>query len=80
MKVIFDLYIYGITILIFGFIIIGNIIRLWYFIKCFNIKKCSNRKCRNKSYCDKYEHVWTTADREHLRDLINSLDSDMDTE
>lgn len=63
-----------IAILITAFIIVvGNLINLWYWIKCFRKTKCSNRKCRYKAYCNKYKEVITQEDRERIQKLIDQL-------
>lgn len=54
-------------------IVIGNFIRCWYYIKCFKIKKCSDKQCRYNAYCHKYVEVLTQEDKERLQKLIDQF-------
>ncbi|MDE6845089.1 MAG: hypothetical protein K2J99_04905 [Lachnospiraceae bacterium] len=54
-------------------ILIGNLAGCWYQIRCFKIKKCSDRKCRYRTYCHKYEEVLTQKDKERIQKLIDQL-------
>ena len=63
MSTFFEWYGIGISILILGFLVIGNMIRLVYFIKCIRIKKCLDRNCR----------VWTDADIKEMQELTDRL-------
>lgn len=58
-------------------IIIGNSIRIWYYIKCIKIKKCSKRQCRYREYCHKYAEVLTQQDKERIQMLIDQLREDV---
>lgn len=66
------IYIAAILITVF-IIVVGNLISLWYRVKCFKIKKCSNRKCRYRMYCHKYKEIITQEDRERIQNLIDQL-------
>ena len=46
-------------------IIVGDLLILWYFIKCGRVKECCNSRCRYKVYCPKY--------KERLQSLIDQL-------
>ena len=74
MKIIYNLCVFGALIFVFGLLIIGNIVRLVYYIKCIRIKKCTDKQCRVKEYCPKYQESWTEEEREHLQRLIDKLD------
>lgn len=52
-------------------IVIGNIIRLWYFIKCNGVKDCNNQECRYKEYCSRHKEVITEAEIESLKNYID---------
>lgn len=73
MKAFFDLISSTFLILFLLFLIVGNIIRLIYFVKCIRIKKCSNRTCMVKEYCPKHETIWTDKYIEHLEKIIEEL-------
>ena len=53
--------------------VIWNIARLIYFIKCFKVKKCSNRNCKMSFCCGKYEEVLTKEEAEQLLKLIEEM-------
>ena len=72
-RTFFEWYGIGISILILGFLVIGNIIRIVYFIKCIKIKKCSDRNCRVNEYCPKYKFIWTDADIKEMQELTDRL-------
>lgn len=74
MKWIFDLFAAGSAVLIFACIIVWDIARIVYFIKCAGVKKCSDKKCFAKDTCRKYAPVWTKEDIEELYRLIDGLD------
>ncbi len=64
----------GITLLIPVLVIlIGNFFRCWYLIRCFKIKRCSNRQCKYRPYCSKYKDVLTEEDRVKIEKLIDRL-------
>ena len=50
-----------------------NTAHAMYFIKCFKIKKCSNKNCHFKEFCDKYEDVWMQEDIEKINKLIEEI-------
>lgn len=54
-------------------IIVGNLLFLWYFIKCRKIKKCGNSECRYKMYCPKYKDRITQEVKERLQNLLDQL-------
>ena len=51
-------------------IVLGNIIRLWYFVKCLGVKSCNKRKCKYKEYCFRYYDVLTDEDVKELLKLL----------
>ena len=64
------------SIILFCFIVIcvvWNIARFIYFIKCFKIKKCSNRNCRMNFCCDKYKEVLTAEEAEMLLKMLDEF-------
>ncbi|GFI62341.1 hypothetical protein IMSAG049_01523 [Clostridiales bacterium] len=56
------------------YMVVWNIKRFIYFIKCFKIKKCSNKNCKFNSYCNKYKTTLTKEEIEQLQNLIDQLD------
>lgn len=40
-------------------IVVFNVARIVYFIKCFKVKDCSDRHCQFKMFCHKYDEVYT---------------------
>lgn len=66
------------SIILFCFFVIcviWNIARFIYFIKCFKIKKCSNRNCKMNFCCDKYKEVITDEEIERLIKMIDEWHS-----
>ncbi len=51
-------------------IIVFNIARLFYWIKCFKIKDCSKRDCPFQIFCYKYEEVYTEEDIERITKML----------
>lgn len=55
------------------FVILGNIIRFGYWIRCHKVKKsCYNKKCAYKHYCNKYVD-WLTQDE--IDELVKLIES-----
>lgn len=54
-------------------VVIGNIVRVWYCIKCIGIKDCNNQECRYKGYCSRYKEVITEEEIESLKNLIDTM-------
>lgn len=54
---------------------IWNIPRFVYFLKCFKIKKCSNRECKFNSFCDKYKKILTEEEFERLLKMLDERHS-----
>lgn len=52
-------------------VVIGTIVRVWYFIKCIGVKDCKNKECRYREYCSRYNDVLT---EEEIESLINYID------
>ena len=40
-------------------IVVFNVARIVYFIKCFKVKDCSDRHCQFKMFCHKCDEVYT---------------------
>lgn len=40
-------------------IVVFNVARVVYLIKCFKVKNCSDRHCQFKLFCHKYDEVYT---------------------
>lgn len=55
----------------FTYCVIWNIVRSFYFIKCFKTKDCSNKKCKFNSVCIKYKEVLS---KEEIESLLKLLD------
>lgn len=73
LHTIWNLYGYIALIIVAAVIIIGNILYLWYFIKCIGVKNCPLRKCKFHEYCFRYKEAWTKEDIEHIENLIEQL-------
>lgn len=54
------------ALLVILWIISTDIILLVMWIKCFKIKKCSNRKCLFRDICYKYVYEITSEERQRL--------------
>ena len=54
-------------------IIVGDLLILWYFIKCGRVKECCNSRCRYKVYSPKYKDRITQEIKERLQSLIDQL-------
>lgn len=68
-----DICNYAVWILFAVVVVIGNIVRVWYFIKCIGVKDCNNKECRYKGYCYRYKEVITEAEIESLKNLIDIM-------
>lgn len=51
-------------------IVVGNMIRLFVFIKCFKVKNCTKDSCPICTYCKKYHCIMTEEYKEELRWLF----------
>lgn len=47
-------------------VITGNLVRLWYFIKCLGVKSCKNGKCKYSGFCFRYQGGITEEEKEEL--------------
>lgn len=54
----------------FFYIVFWNIERLVYYIKCYKVGVCSNRKCHFKIYCEKYEEICTKEEFDEIAQLL----------
>lgn len=45
-----------------------------YRIKCVYVKKCSDRQCRFRKFCNKYHKTLTQKEMESLIRMLDSLD------
>lgn len=68
-----DICINAVWILFAVAVVIGNIIRVWYFIKCIGVKDCNNKECRYKGYCSRYKETITEEEIERLKNLIDMM-------
>ena len=67
------------VVLNIGYIVVGNIIRLGYWIKCIEKKKtCNNRECLYRYYCEKYKESYTQDEIDSLVELIESYKHKVD--
>lgn len=57
-------------ILFIAMIVVFNVARFLYWIKCRKIKDCSDRSCRFKIFCYKYYEVYTEEEIKRLRKMI----------
>lgn len=71
MKLIGDILMGIFMILFVGSIVVFNVARLVYFIKCFKKETCSNRKCNFNIFCYKYQEVYT---KEEIERILKMLD------
>ncbi len=70
MDMILHLFVIIFLILFFTMIIVFNVARFVYWIKCIKIKECSNRKCRFNVFCYKYYEKYTEEEIARLRKMI----------
>lgn len=56
-----------------GMIVVFNVARLVYWIKCFKIKDCCKRSCRFKVFCYKYYECYTEEDKERFRKMLDEM-------
>ncbi len=54
-------------------VIVGNLIRLWYFMKCLGVKDCQNSKCRYSEYCFRHQDGITEEEKEELIKYLEQL-------
>lgn len=54
-------------------VVVGDILWLWHFIKCWGVEECNNRKCKYRNYCFRYEEKLTEEEAKRLLELINEL-------
>ncbi|MDE6389736.1 MAG: hypothetical protein K2L82_18325 [Lachnospiraceae bacterium] len=50
---------------------VGDLMWIWYLVKCFRVKKCYKRNCRYKTHCRRYVDILTDEDRERIQKLID---------
>ncbi len=68
-----------IGILIFLFVLycfLCNIIRLFYWLKCFKTKECTSENCLMKNYCDKRGEVYTEEDQLAIEKILEEWEQD----
>ncbi|MCM1217827.1 MAG: hypothetical protein NC548_25325 [Lachnospiraceae bacterium] len=53
--------------------IVFNTARIIYGIRCFKVKKCSDRTCRFKKFCRVYEKAFTEDEVRELQRMIGKL-------
>ncbi len=70
MDIIVHLFVVIFLILFITMIVVFNVARFVYWLKCIKIKECSNRKCRFKIFCYKYCVKYTEEEIERLRKMI----------
>jgi len=51
-------------------IVVFNVARVVYWIKCFKIKDCSKRSCRFKVFCYKYYESYTEEDIARIMKML----------
>lgn len=68
-----DLCTYAVWIFFTVVVVIGNIVRVWYFIKCIGVKDCNKKECRYKEYCSRYKDVLTEEEIESLKNYIDMM-------
>lgn len=59
-------------------IIVFNVARVFYWIKCFKIEDCSRRDCPFHIFCYKYEEVYTQEDIERITKMLEEEWGDED--
>lgn len=58
-------------------IVIFNVARVIYWIKCFKLKECSKRSCLFKDFCYKYYMEYTDEEIERVQKMIDQLPDDV---
>ncbi len=79
-RMVMDYVINAIFIVFLSCTVPWIVVRLYYFIKCIKVKKCSNRKCRFNQYCYKYQEVLTKEEVDELNRMIDQLLAEHSTE
>lgn len=64
-------------ILFFAMIVVFNVARVFYWIKCFKIKECSKRSCHFKNFCYKYYIEYTEEEIARMRKMIDALPNEV---
>ena len=54
-----------------AFILFLYLVELWYFIKCFKIKRCYDKNCKFHEHCWKYKDIFTKENLEKLLELLD---------
>ncbi len=52
------------------YVIVWNIMRFIYWIKCFRVKTCYNRNCIFEISCDKLVETYTKEEKEAMLEMI----------
>lgn len=52
-------------------LVVGNVIRLIIWIRCFGKKDCNNQGCHLKYFCSKYQETITQEDLDCIAELLN---------
>lgn len=70
LDLIFTWIVYIFLFFFFLSIVVFNVARLVYWIKCFKIEDCCKKSCRFKMFCYKYYEEYTKEDIERLRKML----------
>lgn len=62
-----------ITVIIIVIVIVSNLIRLWYFMKCVGVKSCKNRNCKYSRFCFRHHGGITKEEKEELLKYLEQL-------
>lgn len=72
MDIMVWLYVFVLTAYLFGGILF-LVVSFIYRIKCNYVKKCLDRQCKFRKYCDKYYEALTQGEVESLIAMLDSL-------
>ena len=70
MEMIFHLLICIFMFLFVAMIVVFNVARVVYWIKCIRIKDCSKRSCRFKTFCYKYYESYSKEEIARLQKFL----------
>lgn len=71
MNIVFMWIVYIFLFLFFAMIVVFNVARVIYFIKCIRVKRCSKDSCHFKIFCDKYHEKLTEEDIERIQKMLD---------
>lgn len=68
-------WIMGILIFLFALCcIVWNIIRLFYYVRCFKMEQCTDKQCPMKTNCNKWIEIYTEEDWLIFEKLLEKME------